>query len=82
MKNVSSVKYFVITPLPKPKGTRALKRPTGKKAVLHPSNVKSGGNTKASQDNTTRQFSTLHTRKGLNSPYGFCPEFNCKKKKN
>lgn len=56
-------------------------RPMGKKAALHPSNVKSGRNIKASQDNTTRQFSTLHTCKGLNSPYGFCPEFNCKKKK-
>lgn len=30
-----------------------------------------------------RQFNEFHTcSKNLNSPYCFCPEFNCKKKKN
>lgn len=53
----------------------------GEKLALHPGNVKSDKNTKACQDNATRQFSTLYTCKGLNSPYGFCPEFNCKKEK-
>ena len=82
-KNITSVKtlHYYTTPKAK-RGEHTWKQLMGKKLALHPGNVKSDANTKACQDNATRQFSTLYTCKGLNSPYGFCPEFNCKKEKN
>lgn len=82
-KNIISVKtlHYYTTPKAK-RGEHTWKPLMEKKLALHPSNVKSDGNTKACQDNATRQFSTLYTHvKGLTHHMVFVLNLIVKRKK-